>query len=279
MRDAQTGKDIIGAEDLAVDQNRQRLIISAYDRRASEKAARQRGPAGPNGGIYAAPLATLFALDRPAEPLALTALTSPDDFDGGLRPHGLSFNQQADVISFVNRSYIPKKSGRWKLSPMVKSIGAQGEPILMKDTPTPCAANDVLIDGSSLYSSFDHSACNWRAGLEDVFRLKRSGIAGSSGEALLSGVAFANGLALTPAGNILLAATRESAVLSLRKTQSALTEEMRFAMPGAPDNITINHQGAAIIATHPSLFRLALQRKLGIGRAPCLLYTSDAADE
>lgn len=271
--DANSGDAVIGAEDFAIDRTHDRLFIAAYDRVANERAAKKRGAAGPSGGIFTIDVQTL--LQGTGDPIDVRPLVSADEYVGGLRPHGISFDPDTRELAFINRAYSKSVKGRWQMVPSLKRIGADGEMIVSDVSTTPCHANDVLLSGENLFASFDHGACDWRAGIEDVFQLKRSGIAQASGQQVFGGVAFANGLAQTPGGLIALAATREKNVILMHQSVHSLNEHTRIKVPGAPDNITISDDGHAIVATHPSLFRLALNRKMNIGKAPSRIVKLD----
>lgn len=280
--DVSNGARVVGAEDLAVDRAARRLIVSAYDRRAAERAARRGAFLVPEGGVYAVDLVELLARDGrlvPARPLA-----PPSRFAGGLRPHGLSFDPAAREIAFVNRSY-QKIDRRWRMTPRLERIGANGEVVFGGEAPAGCAANDLASVGGAALVTFDHGACGWRAAMEDVFALKRSGVANDDGARLFDGVQYANGIAVAAdaAGEATLAvaATREAAILRLASTGGDLASGERLRQveridtPGGPDNLTVSPDGGVVAAVHPSLWRLALHRKLGIGDAPSRVVKVD----
>ncbi|MCK5748030.1 MAG: hypothetical protein KAH44_17560, partial [Oricola sp.] len=101
--DAATGETLRGAEDLAFDAEGGRLFVSAYDRRAVEKAAGRRREALPQGGLYAVSLEALF--DPQTEQLTVSSLADPADIAGGLRPHGISYDAANHELVFINRTY------------------------------------------------------------------------------------------------------------------------------------------------------------------------------
>jgi len=272
LTDASTGAEIKGAEDLALDAARGRLIISAYDRRAVEKAARGREDALPQGGLYAVALSDIFNTDRKA--LRVSSLIAPGDVKGGLRPHGLSYDAASDEIVFINRAYA-RKGRRWLMNPRIERRRADGSAAAAAAAPAPCAANDVLAQDAAVLASFDHGFCDWRAGLEDILGLKRSGFAAVGGAREFNGAAFANGLAQGPGGAVALGATRENAVLLIKQEGARAAGIMRIKTPGGPDNLTVNAHGDVIAAVHPSLFRLAMNRKLGRGKAPSRIVRID----
>lgn len=268
--DVETGRPVVGAEDLRVDPPRGRLVVSAYDRRAAEGAAKTGAASVPEGGLYAVDLAALKTAGRvDAKPLVERAALA-----GGLRPHGLFVDPADGRIAFVNRSYM-REGGRWRLAPEIVVADAAGR--VAEETPARCAANAVVLGAAGVLTSFDHRSCGWRAGFEDVFGGGRTGVAGADGGTRFARARFANGLAETGDGGLALAATRERAVLLLAPGgDGTFTESRKIRTPGGPDNVTVNEQGALVVAVHPSLWRLALQRKLGIGRAPSRIVEIDA---
>jgi hypothetical protein len=269
--DSASGEAIRGAEDLALDAEQMRLFISAYDRRATEKAARRKQDLLPQGGLYAASLNDLFNPQK--DELTLSSLAAPEDFPGGLHPHGISYDSANHELVFINRTYM-REGRNWRMIPRLERIGANGEVYVGAPALAHCAANDVAATKSGVYTSFDHASCGFGGGLENVFRLKRSGIVDSNGK-IFARAAFANGLAEMQGGEIALAATRESAVLLLKKDKSGLKEDKRIHLPGRPDNITIASGGDIIAAVHPKKFKLLANRKFGIGKSPSRIVSAN----
>lgn len=269
--DSATGEIIRGAEDLALDAANGRLFISAYDRRAVEKAARKNGEAPPNGGVYTVALNDLFTPHT--DHVRARSLAAPADFDGGLRPHGISYDPENGELVFVNRSYA-RDGRRWKMTPHLRRIGANGEAFVGAPAAAPCAANSVEASGGAVFVSFDHGGCGAGAMLENVFSLKRSGFASQEG-ILFDRAVFANGLARAASGDMVMAATREKALLVLHETDDGFSVVKRIAVPGGPDNLAVAGDGGVIAAVHPSLMKLAANRKFGLGKAPSRIVKAD----
>ena len=263
--DADTGAAISGAEDFAYDAAGNRLFFSAYDRRAAEEAAKHRKMNIPSGGIYGAALSDFFSAD--ALPISAKPLASPGDVAGGLRPHGISYDARNDELVFINRTY-QRLNNKWEMTPRLQRVGADGDGFVGAIGDAPCAANNVLVTTQQTFTSFDHGRCDWRAGIEDVFNLKRSGLALGRDKRIYDRAAFANGLAQTKNGIIVMAATREKAILLMKEGSGTVEEFTRFDMPGGPDNLSITFDGDIVAAVHPSLWRLGLNRKMGVGKAP-----------
>ena len=269
------GQSLIGVEDLAIDRANGKLFVAAYDRRATEKAARKRAKSIPQGGLYQVDVSSIFSREGSEVPVA--QLVSPADFTGGLRPHGLTFDESNNEIVFINRTY-QQDGTKWTMTPKVRRIGANGEIVVGSPVNTPCAANDVLAKNGKLLTSFDHGSCSWPAAFENIFSLKRSGVASHEGEPIFKRAVFANGLEETQAGAVALAATREKALIFLSSEEGALKEKSRVKLPGGPDNLTRTNSGEIVAAVHPSLIRLAFNRKLGIGKSPSRIVRTDPQD-
>lgn len=271
--DQASGDTIKGAEDLALDADSGRLFIAAYDRRAAEKAARRGAASIPEGGLYAVSLAEALGGERAyAAPIAPSG-----DFTGGLRPHGVSYDPGTEEIAFVNRAYL-KTDGRWRMTARIERVGVNGEVIVSEEGRTPCAANDLVSDGGGeLLISFNYEHCDWRAGIENAFSLRRSGIARLDGERLFDKALFANGVVRLGEGRFALAATREKSLLLIGESPSGLEVEKRIKLPGGPDNLTLTADGALIAAVHPSMLQIALHRRLGFPAAPSRVVRVDPA--
>ncbi len=250
---------------MVLDVDGERLIVSAYDRRATEKAAKTASP--PEGGVYAIDVGALFDARGT---VAATPLVDPKDFKNGLRPHGLDY---ADgEIAFINRGYV-RDEKRWRMNPSAIRIGADGE---ISSRSAHCAANDIAVVGDGYLLTRDRRACGgFRRFLESALRQKSSGAYFDDGAALVDDVAFANGVAVLGDG-FAVAATRENAVHIIRTDEDNASRQFVAKAPGAPDNLSIAGDGAIIAALHPNLFRLALTRKLGIGRAGSRIVRIDA---
>jgi hypothetical protein len=271
LHDAHTGAEIAGAEDFTFDSPRERLFISSYDRRAVENAARKNAAFLPQGGVYAVRLEALFG-DQTA--ILAEPLIAPEEIEGGLHPHGIAFDEVNNELVFVNRSY-GRENGKRKMTPRLQRLGAGGEIFVGAVNKAPCAANDVLAGDGLLIASFDHGHCGWRGVLEDGLGLKRSGLADETGTPIFARALFANGLARTQSGAVALAATRQKALLLLERQSGSFVETARIDLPGGPDNLTSGLDGDIVAALHPSLMRLALNRRLGLGKAPSRIVKID----
>lgn len=261
--DADTGRDVVGAEDLAFDAATGRVLISAYDRRTVESQAKARAFDLDEGGVYAARLADLRGAQGS---LTLASIVERKSVAGGLRPHGLSFDPARREVTFVNRSY-QKIDGDWRMTPRIELAGADGAVFIGDGGALRCSANDVAKIGDKAVVSFDHAACGWRGFLEDAFARKESGVAAADGTVLFDGAGHANGVAATSATEVVLAATRDRKLIVLAAGGERFAVTNEIALPGAPDNLTVARDGAIVAALHPSLLGIGLERRLGVGRS------------
>ena len=78
-----------------------------------------------------------------------------------------------------------------------------------------------------------------------------------------------------PSGAIVMAATREKSLIVFDERSGAVEEASRIAIPGGPDNLSTTRDGKIIAAAHPSLWRLGLNRKMNIGKAPSRIVKAD----
>lgn len=264
LYDQATGARINGAEDIAIDRMGEQVFISAYNRHAAEQAVKQRAFAIPEGGVYAISIKTL--LENDSNILTIPPIAAANEIPGGLRPHGISYDATAKEVVFINRSY-QRINNRWTMTPRIERIGAGGEAFVGQSEIAPCAANDIHASASGTLASFDHASCDWRAGVEDTFSLGRSGVV-QDGNILFQGAKFANGITRTLDGTLILAATREKALIIMDETSGKLTVKKKISLPGGPDNLTIAQDGSVVAALHPSLVKMGLHRKLNIGRSP-----------
>lgn len=267
--DAATGAEVVGAEDLAYDAATGTLFISAYDRRAVEGSIRRRATVLPEGGLYGAPLDALLAA---VEPLSLLSLIDSEEVSGGLRPHGISFDSAARRLSVINRGY-KLTGGGWRRSVSILSI--KDGAVEKSAHAAHCAANDLAGVGDKFFVSFDHQTCGWRAGVEDVVGARSGGVETDDGLSAYGGVRHANGVAALSDGRLVLAATRDKALLLLSKSENELELQKRIRLPGAPDNPSASADGRVVVAVHPNLLSIGLARRLGIGNAGSRIVRAD----
>lgn len=268
--DAGSGKAVIGAEDLAYDAAARRVLISAYDRRAVEREAKTRASEIEQGGIYAAPIDTLKG---DATTLTLESVVSREAVAGGLRPHGISFDDARREVAFVNRSY-QRNDGEWRMTPRIERADVEGV-VSADGGGLRCSANDVAMLGDRTFVSFDHAACGWRGSLEDMFASRSSGLDTPERRDVFEGARHANGVTAIGDDRLALAATRDRALLMLAEREGGFAIERKISLPGAPDNLTMGDSGKIVAALHPSHLAIGAQRRLGFGRAGSRVVSVD----
>lgn len=269
--DSRTGLEVAGAEDLDIDRAGGRLFVSAYDRRAVERAARRGSANIPEGGLYVVALGGLSGGEPRlrADPIVAPALATR-----GLRPHGIAYDEATGELHVVNRGYV-REEKRWSMRAQLLSFDPQGELSAARDIA--CSANDLAVHDGRLLVTLDHSACGLRAGVEDVFGLKRARLVDASGATLVDGIGFANGAAALADGRVVVAATRERALYPVALEEGAADKEEAIPLGAAPDNLSISDGGRIVAALHPSLSAIGLQRRLGVGRSPSRIIEIDPA--
>jgi hypothetical protein len=272
LTDEMTGARIAGAEDLDIDLAAGRIFVSAYDRRAVEKAAARRAPAIPQGGVYSI---NLTALRDAGEALSARPLINPVRVAGGLRPHGLSFDRASGALTFINRGY-ERDERSWRLETAAIAFVPEA-PDTMKVSPVACPANDVTTSGGRLLVTLDHGACGWRAAIEDFLGARGGSVVDETGVAVLTGLGFANGAVATTTSDLAVAATRERAIHLVDVGEGEATVSKTLRLSGAPDNLTTTEEGRLVAAVHPRLLAIGLQRKLGVGRSPSRIIEIDPA--
>lgn len=261
--DAESREEVVGAEDLAYDAALRRVLVSAHDRASVERSVKQRAKDVPQGGVYAIPIDMLA---EAGELITLSSLVSRESVAGGLRPHGIDFDEDSREIVFVNRAY-QKIDRRWIRTSRIERADADGALLAGDGGTARCSANDVVALGGETFISFDHAACGWRGGVEDLTGARASGVESGAGNARFGGARHANGVAKTADGRLALASTRDRAILILDARGDPLPVMRRIPLPGAPDNLTLAASGDIIAAVYPSLFGIGLQRRLGIGKS------------
>ncbi len=247
LRDA-NGAVVMGVEDLAVDRARERLIVSAYDRRKNTP-----------GGLYLLPLA---ALQDDAGALAGTML---GDKSEELRPHGIALAPLADGtanLHLINR--IKSVDGR---TAELLTYRLKGEDtILLRRLDVPCGANDVIeTKEGQILMTIDRKYCGgFKRVLGDAQGRREGRVVAVEPDGtlrpLIENIAFANGIAADDT-TLYVAATREDALLLFdRKTLGTHAPPRIVKLPGAPDNLAWGEDGRLLIAVHRSLLRFAAFR-------------------
>ena len=275
---APDGMPISGIEDPAVDQRRQRLILSAYDRLAVQDALR-RDEDPPQGNLYVTDIASLVN-GAPNEIEARVLVTRGME-DVILHPHGIGLYDDGEIqrLAVVNRLADRHDHSAADLlllefmgDGLVLAGRAQGD--------TYCRANDVtLIGPDTAIFTFDQTRCGaWGVWLERIVQPRRSGLRltrfGQDGQVetktLVSDAAFANGVALDKTTDTLLMTASRDGQIRHYPLEDLLSGETDFAaveVDGGPDNISVTGQGDVSLTAHPVPFDLFLYMN-GLGELP-----------
>lgn len=284
-----TDRLVEGPEDIVVDRARGLAYISAYNRFKVEEEVAAGGPVVTEGGIYALALGDLAGSGaiRVRDLSAGFAALQP------FRPHGLALYSEGEkgaALFVVNHRHVVE-SGGVRDDPTIEIFDLEGEtiedlgaPAATVRHPLLCSPNDLAaLDRRRFLASNDHGACTPGGQfLEDLLaRRKAYVVAVEAGQPRIvaDGIGYANGLALTPAGEgprkLLVAATRDKAVLvydleALLAGPGGALPERRIELPGGPDNFAWDAAGRLYLAVFPNLYRFAafMRGWFGIDHAP-----------
>lgn len=283
--DRLTNDVITGIEDIEIDLINGMAILSAHDRWALEGALARKSDRLPRGGLYA------LAMDwsgRPPATISLDDLSAGFTQEKDFRPQGLALSHQgSDQRLFVVNQRYEESGDVWHHSPTIEvfdlTVGGLAHRRSLEN-PLICRPNAVAVLGSdTLLVTNDHGACGSGAWLEDLMPLDRANLVRITlaenppyGRVAAAGFRFANGLAVSPAGDrrVYLADTRKSEIAVFSSTD--LQAELRamptttLRLPDGPDNLRWAPDGRLITAVHPDLLTLGLyvKRWLGVERAP-----------
>ena len=223
------GRAVVGVEDMALDRARDRLILSAYDRRAVTRAASAGEPA-PEGGLYALPSPRLALVNRTVEGGRFVPVVDRLE----ITPSGLAHRARLRAPRLCRPNDLAW-TGDGRLL-VTNDRGACGGPALWWERLANRPASFVMaFTGAGTGTATDTGAA---AGAD------------SEGAVVATGFRFANGIAATPEG-VVVAATRGRRLHHLERGEVAL--------PFAPDNLTVTDDG--VLAAGPvSLWRYAAFR-------------------
>ena len=233
LSDPRTGRAVIGVEDMALAPDGT-LILSAHDR---------LDPAWPDGGVYG------LRLRGPAAGAALRRLDAPRS--GVFRPHGIALDPEMRRLAVINRVGV----GAARVE--IGWLGPNGwDPDQLVEDRRLCRANDLTFRGRVVVATLDRADCG--VSLRDLSPWAATGALARLGPAGLTfettGLRFPNGI-------------DGQAVAESRAGAIRLGPGAGLMVPGAPDNLTRDHEGALIAALHPSLLRLFLMRQGVLRRA------------
>lgn len=236
----------VSAEDIAVDRDRAVAYISALDRRGQ------------------APTGTIQQIDLRQTPWTVTeAVTgAPANF----RPHGISLFTSADGHQTLMAISHPIGEGH-RVEVFDRAPDGQFVHVRSVAGPELFKPNDLAAVGPRQFYLVNDSGA--RSGVqraaEQLFAAGYSALVYFDGEKLtevLSDLASPGGVNVsTDGGRLFIAETQAKRVRILARdaSSSALTEEARVPLAGLPDNIDIDANGAAWVASHGSAIGLVRQ--------------------
>ncbi len=248
---ADTGETLAGqAEDLAIDQGRDRLFLSIYDRRAAEAGD------APDGGVFIAPVARVAGAD--AELRVSRAALGDFEVDA---PHGIAF--QNDRLAVVARQYHDGALSDATIRVYAADARAFRTSAILRN-PFFIRANDLEWSKTGdLYVTFDRASGGfwptlWRqATAARTGSVMRFDLESGRSATVADGLHFANGV-VAAGKTVYVAETRGRAV---RAYPEAILEESplpvqtfgEIRLPGAPDNLTADDDGRVLAALHNNL--------------------------
>lgn len=247
-----------GVEDIAIDRLANVALLSSDDRRAT------MAEAPVEGGIYA------LDLTDPGKPAVL--LTGPaSGTAASFHPHGISLFTAPDgsrTLMVVNH---PVPGGMFNVDPqthaieiydVVENAGALAlvhrRRLVLSEISAP---NDIVAVGSDSFyvTNMMGSETSFGAALEAAFNLRRANVVyvdGKGATRVVEGLAYANGINVSPDGKTIYVAEsgarRLSAYARDEKTGALVLANDQFFGTGL-DNIEINPDGALWIAAHPRM--------------------------
>ncbi|HDP80550.1 MAG TPA: hypothetical protein ENN21_06890 [Spirochaetes bacterium] len=247
-----------GPEDIVIDRKSGTVLISFTDRRAAMKGEH------PRGGISAYNPAT------PAVPPKL--LTG--NFKGPFTPHGISLYEKPDgtrllfVINMGMDSHFFESTG----SSVVEVFEYKQNMLIHRDTIKGnelTSPNDILgVGPRQFYVSIDHGASSpLGKKLENYLQLPISYVLYYDGRQFhkaAGGIAYANGLALSPDGRRLYAGAtvgRKIHVYERNPSNGKLTKLDTVKTGTGVDNLDVDDSGVIWAGCHPKLLAFVKHSK------------------
>ena len=248
LEDVRTYRNIYGPEDLDVDMEKGLLFISSTDRWKLNAGIENED------GIY------LLDLKKDSVPYRL-ATTLNKEF----HPHGISYlhSNNEDYLFVVNHNRNGSTIELFQfLNDTLFHIRSFEDELLV-------SPNDLIaIDIGSFYVTIDHGSDKGiMHTLEDYLRLPLSYLVYFDGKEytkVYDGLNYANGVNISPDGNILYlteTTTGKLSVLERNKNTGALNLLFSKNLKTGLDNITIDASGDLWLAAHPKLFDFVAHAK------------------
>lgn len=233
LRDPDTGKRLAGISDMALLSDGDTLVLSAFDRTDETR---------PFGGLFGV---SLFELERGATELPAEPIVKPYDLAGGVYPQGIDFDPSSGRLALINRV-----GGEGNA--VIDVIERQGDlwlPVERYAHEAFCRASDVTFDfEGNLLVTRDRANCH--LSVMDAMPFYPTGLLlvvtpDGTVRATEDRLYLPNGIVIGPTGLPVVAEMRAE----------KLVGEIERPMPGGPDNLTIDRDGAVVAALHPSLWK------------------------
>lgn len=229
-----------GPEDMELDSKRSRLLVSSQERR-------KFNPDGSwiPGAIFSQPLK--------GEP-AVLVLKGRDD--APFHPHGISLVEKESLLYVINHI------GPGRNAVEVFRVEEKALVFLKRlESPLLHHPNDlVALDGDEFYASNDHGYSGIAGKIEDLFAAAWGEVVHyrkGSWSVAATGIAYANGVQVSPAGDRLFAAgTRDRGIhVYNRDNQGRISAQSSFIDVGTGvDNLMWADSENLIVAGHASIF-------------------------
>jgi hypothetical protein len=287
--DEATGRPVGGVEDLAVDEGRGAIYLSAYDRRWQANGGETR----PSGGIYRLDLGEIPEDPAAGRPVAVANLTAGFAATAPFYPHGIDLlpaTEGGAMLAAINR----RGEARAGLAAdtTIELFALDGAGLAHRRTiadPAFCRANDLLMLGPDrLLITVDQASCDaWLAWLERISAYPGGHVLlWQAGEAHrgAGGIAFANGIGRA-GEQVAVAATRGhrlqifalADLVGAAETGRQARPLRSVALPGGPDNLNRGSDGRLHAALLPDLFRHFLMQQGLADTAPSRIVRFDGA--
>lgn len=235
LRERSSGKLVEGAEDMLMMPDGDTLAVAAIDRSDQTR---------PFAGLFRV---SLFDLEQGGDEVEVSTLVPTYNVLGGIYPQGIALDPASGDIAIINRIGPETRT-------VIDVVTWDGDRYASKaryDHKAFCRANDLTFDlGGNLLITRDRARCE--LSVVDMIPFHPSGLLLTitpQGEIIASKERyyFPNGIALGPTGKPIIAETRAG------RLSGGYVEAL---LPGGPDNLTVDDQGALIAAVHPSLWTL-----------------------
>ncbi len=265
----QTIDKIVGGEDITIDRENNVALISADDR-----VARTSGDKDAVGAFY-----SLDVNDPNSKPVLIVR-----DPDEPIAPHGISLialpGGRRLLYAVDHYSSDPNKRQNRILLYEFTDDARLKLLQTFSNAPEIISPNDVAgIDENRFYFTNDHGSADATGrAIEDYLRLAKSNVVyfdGDSYRTVASGLAYANGIALSSDGmKVYVAATIDQAihVYDRNPADGSLTASQRIDMKTGVDNIELDEAGNLWVGCHPKLLTFVRHSQDTRRLAPSQVY-------